>query len=92
MGWLGLCFALPVLLMFGWSIAGLVKHVPFSVKAVENFRAVMPPLICVLMLLYGGLTLWTVQQEARANYGLERSLHGEGQYLAQTAGLAWPKE
>lgn len=50
----------------------------------------MPPLVCALMLVYGGLTLWTVQQEARANYGSERSLHGEGQYLAEVTGQAWP--
>ncbi len=49
-------------------------------------------LVCGLMLVYGGLTLWTVQQEARANDGLERSLHGEGQYLAQLSGQVWPKE
>ncbi len=91
LGWIALCFAVPVLLMLIWSIVGLVKHVPFSVKAVENFRAVMPPLVCALMLAYGGLTLWTVQQEAQANYGLERSLHGEGQYLAQLTGQAWPR-
>jgi MFS family permease len=90
LGWLALCFAIPLLLIFLWSIAALVKHVPFSVKIVENFRAIMPPLVCALMLVYGGLTLWTVQQEARANYGLERSLHGEGQYLAQMTGQAWP--
>ena len=91
LAWLALCLAVPVLLMIAWSIAALVKHVPFSVKAVENFRAVMPPLVFGLMLVYGGLTLWTVQQEARANSGLEQSLHGEGQHLAQTAGLTWPK-
>lgn len=92
LAWLGFCFVLPMLMTLIWGIAALVKRVPFSVKAVESFRAVMPPLVCALMLVYGGLVLWTVQQEARANYGLERSLHGEGQYLAQITGQAWPKQ
>lgn len=92
LAYLAFGFALSALIAFILSIVGLVKHVPFTVKAVEGFRAVMPPLVCALMLVYGGLVLWTVQQEARANYGLERSLHGEGQYLAEITGQAWPKE
>ena len=92
LGWLALCLAVPALLVLIWSIAALVKHVLVSVKVVESFRAIMPPLVFALMLVYGGLTLWTIRQEARANYGLERSLHGEGQYLAQVTGQAWPKE
>ena len=92
LAWLGFCFVLPVLMTLVWGIAALVKRIPFSVKAVEGFRAAMPPLVCALMLIYSGLVLWTVQQEARANYGLERSLHGEGQYLAQITGQTWPRE
>ena len=90
LAWLGFCCILPVLLLLIFGIVALVKHVPFSVKAIESLRAVMPPLVFGLMLIYGGLTLWTVRQEARANYGLERSLHGEGQYLAQMTGETWP--
>ena len=71
--------------------AGQIKRVPVSVGLINGFRAVVPPLVCALMVVYGPLTLWTVQQEARANYGLERSLHGEGQYLAQITGQEWPK-
>ena len=91
---LGAAFALaiPVLTAIILSIVSRVKRVPVSVGLVNGFRAVMPPLVCALMLIYGGLVLWTVQQEARANYGLERSLHGEGQYLAQLTGQEWPKE
>ena len=86
-----LALAAPLLLAITLSIVSRVKRVPVSVGLVNGFRSVMPPLVCALMLVYGGLTLWTVQQEARANYGLERSLHGEGQYLAEITGQAWPK-
>ncbi len=91
---LGLAFALavPLLLAIVLSIVSRAKRVPVSVGLVNGFRSVMPPLVCALMLVYAGLALWTVRQEARANYGLERSLHGEGQYLAEVTGQTWPKE
>ena len=82
---------IPLLFALVGSIVSRVKRVPVSVGLVNGFRSVMPPLVCALMLVYGGLTLWTVKQEARANYGLARSLHGEGQYLAEMTGQAWPK-
>lgn len=88
---LAFTLALPLLTAALLSIVSRVKRVPVSAGLVFGFRAVMPPLICALMLVYGGLTLWTIRQEARANYGLERSLHGEGQYLAQMTGEAWPE-
>lgn len=83
--------AIPLLTAIILSIVSRVKRVPVSVGLVFGFRAVMPPLVFALMLAYGGLTVWTAQQEARANYGLERSLHGEGQYLAEVTGQAWPQ-
>ena len=91
---LGAAFALTIPLLFAivWSIVCRVKRVPVSVGLVAGFRAAMPALVCGLMLAYGGLVLWTIRQEARANYGLKRSLHGEGQYLAQRTGEKWPVE
>jgi hypothetical protein len=83
--------ALPLLCAIILSIVSRVKRVPVSVGLVTGFRNAMPALVCALMLVYGGLVLWTVRQEARANYGLERSLHGEGQYLAQRIGAQWPQ-
>ena len=83
--------AIPLLLAIVLSIVSRVKRVPVSVGLVGGFRTVMPPLVFGLMLVYGGLVLWTVRQEARVNYGLERSLHGEGQYLAQMTGETWPR-
>ena len=91
LAWLAFGFLLSALLTLILSIVSRVKRVPVSVGLINGFRTVMPPLVCGLMLVYGGLVLWTVQQEARANYGLERSLHGEGQYLAQITGQEWPK-
>ena len=81
---------LPLLLAVILSIAARVKRVPASVGLVAGFRAWTPPLLCALAVLYGGLTLWTVRQEGTVNHGLERSLHGEGQYLAQLTGRSWP--
>ena len=82
--------ALPLLLAVALSIAARVKRVPVSAGLVGGFRVWVPPLVCLLAALYGGLTLWTVRQEDAVNYGLSRSLHGEGQYLAELSGEPWP--
>ena len=42
-------------------------------------------------MMTGNLLLWTARQESAANYGLERSSHGEGQYLAELTGQTWPE-
>ena len=88
----GLAFgaAFPLLLLLTSGIKALLRHLPLSVGLVEGFRDTAPPLACALTLLYGGLTLWTVHQENAVNSGLERSLHGEGQYLAAQTGRPWP--
>lgn len=89
---LGVAFgtALPLLLAIILGIVARVKRVPASAGLVGGFRAWTPPLACALAVLYGGLTLWTARQESAVNYGLERSLHGEGQYLAELTGKPWP--
>lgn len=81
---------LPLLLAAIRSIAVHVKRVPASAGLVEGFRAWAPPLVCALAVLYCGLTLWTVRQESAVNYGLERSQHGEAQYVAELTGQPWP--
>ena len=80
----------PFLLAVALGIAARVKRVPVSSGLVGGFRLWVPPLVCLLAALYGGLTLWTVRQEDAVNYGLTRSLHGEGQYLAELSGEPWP--
>ncbi len=82
--------ALPLLTAIVLSIWSRVKRVPASVGLIMGFQAIMPALVLGLMLVYAGLAVWTIRQEAQASYGLARSLHGEGQYLAQVHGLAWP--
>ncbi len=80
----------PVLLAIIFSITARVRHVPVSVGLIGGFRQTGAMLVPLLVLLYGLLTVITVRQEARLNYGLERSLYGEGQYLAQLTGEKWP--
>ena len=89
---LGLVFgaSFPCLLLLTSSIKAKVRRLPQVVGLVEGFRDTAPPLACALALLYCGLTLWTVHQENAVNLGLERSLHGEGQYLAELTGKPWP--
>jgi len=89
---LGLAFgaAVPLLLLLTSAIKAGVRRLPLSVGLVEGFRDLAPPLACALALLYGGLAVWTVQQESTVNARLESSLHGEGQALAAQAGKPWP--
>ena len=81
----------PVLLAIIFSITARVRRVPVSVGLIGGFRQTGAVLVPLLVLLYGVLAVVTVRQEARLNYGLERSLHGEGQYLAQLTGETWPE-
>ncbi len=80
----------PVLLAVILSITARVRRVPVSVGLIGGFRRTGAVLVPLFVLLYGVLAVITVRQEARLNYGLERSLHGEGQYLAQLTGEKWP--
>ncbi len=82
--------AVPLLLALILTIASRVRRVPVSTGLVRGFCAAVPPIFCGLIFLYGGLLLWTARQETAANYALVRSLHGEGQYLAQLTGQKWP--
>jgi hypothetical protein len=82
--------AIPLLLIIIFSIKSLVKRLPLSVGLVEGFRDTAPPLVCVLALLYCGLTLWTVHEESIVNIRLEQALQGEGQALAAQTGKPWP--
>ena len=89
---LGIGFSLlfPLLTAITLSIRSWVKRIPASVGLVLGLRSVMPPLVCVLVLVYGGLTVWAARQESQINRGTERSLQGEGQYVAQLIGQPWP--
>ena len=80
----------PVLLAIIFSITARVRRVPVSVGLIGGFRQTGAVLVPLLVLLYGVLAVFNVRQEARINYGLERSLHGEGQYLALLTGEKWP--
>lgn len=82
--------ACPLFLLLTCAIKARVKRLPFSVGLVEGFRTAAPPLACALALLFGGLALWTAQQEGTVNARLERSLRGEGQALAAQTGKTWP--
>ena len=89
--WISMVLFFPVLLAIILSITARVRRVPVSVGMIGGFRQTGAVLVPLLVLLYGVLAVVTVRQEARLNYGLERSLHGEGQYVAQLTGETWPE-
>lgn len=44
----------------------------------------------VFGLVFAGLSFYTARQEARVSQGLDRTLNGEGKYLAELLGKSWP--
>jgi len=80
----------PILLAIVLTIAARARRVPVSAGLVRGFSVAALPIFCGLIFLYGGLLLWTARQESAANYALEQSMHGEGQYLAELTGQKWP--
>jgi len=91
-GWLALAAvsAAPLLLLLVSGIIALVRRAPFWVGLVQGFSSAALPAACLLTLLWGGLLLGTVRQEAAVNTQVWHSVHDEGPYLAAQVGRPWP--
>ena len=85
-----LSLALPLLVALFSAIAARVRGVPVGAGLVRGFGSAAVPLACLLLLVYGGLTLETVRQDNVVSAGAERTVTGEGQYLAERTGQPWP--
>ena len=85
-----LSLAVPLLLLFVSSIAARVRRVPVSVGLIRSVCTAALPLICLLLLIWGGLLLETVHQEQIVNDKLGHMVQDEGPYVAAQAGLPWP--
>ncbi len=75
------------------SVAAIISRacrVPLSVGLARAFRGLAAPLAAVLLLAYGGMMLGTIRAEATVQYGLERTVENEGQYIADLIGKLSP--
>ena len=82
--------ALPLLMLLVLSLVGRARRVPVSVALVRGFRAAALPTACLLVVLYGALTLATLRQERQMDDGLRQMVQHEGRYYASLAGQPWP--
>jgi hypothetical protein len=85
-----LSLAVPILLLFVSSIAARVRRVPVSVGLIRSVRTAALPLVCLLVLIWGGILLGTVHQEQIVNGRVGHMVQDEGPYTAARAGLPWP--
>ncbi len=86
-----LTLAAPLLLVVALGIASRVVRVPLTAGLVRGLKGTALPAACVLVLVYGGLVLATVRQDALVDEGLRQTLAHEGRYLAGRAGVRWPE-
>ena len=85
-----IALAAPLLLIVTLSVVSRVRRVPVSAGLVSGCRAACLPLACVLLLVYGGMTLVTLHQERIVNDALTQSSQGEGAYVAAHTRQVWP--
>lgn len=86
-----LTLIVPLLLVIGLGVASRVVGVPLTAGIIRGLKGIALPAACVLVIVYGGLILATVRQDARIDGGLRQTLAHEGRYLAARAGVRWPE-
>ena len=75
--------SVPLLLIIGFAIGGRVKRVPASVSVVRGFRRFALPTAAALVIIYAGVTVQTLREEARASNALRLCVEqGEANYLS----------
>jgi len=71
-------------------IAGLVVKYSRKVSLSKALAATALPVVCLLVLLYCGEVVITMNQERKVDAGLDRMVQHEGPYLAEMLGRRWP--
>lgn len=83
--------ALPAALLALFAGASLVLRVPLAVGVARGFRSSALPLVCLLLVGWGGLLLVTARQEAGLKHELALVLsRGEAQLAAERLGRHQP--
>ena len=82
--------AAPLLLALVTSLAALVRRVSLFRALAAGFQRLALPSACLLVVVYGGLLVGTVQQERRLSTFTRQVVYGGGRYFAARAGQPWP--
>ena len=89
---LALLWCTPVVSLLIFSVTAIISRacrVPLAVGLARGFRGLVVPVAAILFLVYGGMLLFTMRSEAAVQYGLERMVDNEGQYVAELSGKQW---
>jgi len=87
---IGTALIVPLLLLLGAALAARLRPAPRLARFGASLRVLAPATACVLLIVYGGLVLGTLRQEAVVRGPLEAMLQADGPYFAARAGLPWP--
>ncbi len=82
---------MSLLILVGSAILSRIARVPLSIGMARGLRGLMVPVAAILFLVYGGMLLCTIRAEAAVEYGIQRTLENQGQYLAALSGKQWPR-
>ena len=87
---IGTALIAPLVLTLGAALTARLRPAPRLAQFGASLRVLAPATACVLLLVYGGLVLGTLRQEAAVRGQLEATERGSGPYFAARAGLPWP--
>ena len=87
---IGTALAAPLLLTLGAALAARLRLAPRLARFGASLRVLAPAAACILLVVYGGLVLGTLRQEAVVRGPLKATVQGSGPYFAARAGLPWP--
>ena len=82
--------AVPLLLTVTLGVAAGVKRMPLFSALTTGFQQFALPLICLLVVAYGGVLFGTVRQEQRVAAFNQQIVTNSGRYFAAQAGQDWP--
>ncbi|HLV80952.1 MAG TPA: hypothetical protein VKT32_11755 [Chthonomonadaceae bacterium] len=85
-----LAFVVPVLMVAVLTVFSRIYRVPAVAGLVRGLRGVAIPAACILFLVYSGILILTMRQEAFFQEALNRQTRHEGRYMAAIAGREWP--
>lgn len=86
---LGLVVALLPAFLLG--IALRVRRAPFIPGMLHEYASLALPVVCALLLVYGGIAVKTTRMGVAINANLEKMVQHEGRFYADLAHQTWPE-
>jgi hypothetical protein len=67
-----------------------VRKAPLIPGIFHGYASLALPVVCALLLVYGGITVKTTRMGVAINSNLEKMVQHEGRFYAGLAGRPWP--